>query len=74
MELKIPGISFIADVMQLILVLPCVAMLSIYYQLLTVIGTDTDGIKLILISVTYFLPMLVGVLISIKIYKDKSKN
>ena len=49
-------------------------MSSIYYQLLTVIGTDADGIKLILISVTYFLPMLVGVLISIKIYKDKSKN
>ena len=74
MELEIPGISFIADIMQLIFVLPCVAMLSIYYQLLTVIGTETDGIKLILISAAYFLSMLAGVLISIKIYKDKSKT
>ncbi len=72
MELEIPGISFIADVMQLIFVLPCVAMLSIYYQLLTVIGTETDGIKPVLISAAYFLPMLAGVLISIKIYKGKS--
>lgn len=48
------------------------AMLSIYYHLLTVIGTETDGIKLILISAAYFLPMYAGVLISIKIYKEKS--
>lgn len=74
MELKLPIISFIADVIQLIFILPCVAMLSIYSQLVTAIGTDTDGIKLVLISAAYFIPMLAGMLISIKIYKDNSKN
>lgn len=74
MELKVPVISFIADVMQLIFIFPCVAMLSIYYQLLTVLGTGTDGIKLVLISVAYFIPMLGGMLISLKIYKDNSKK
>lgn len=74
MEKKIPVISIIADCMQLLFVLPCVAMFSIYSQLLTVIGTGTDGIKLILISVAYFLPMLAGIFISLKIYKDKSEN
>lgn len=73
MELKVPVISFVADVFQLIFILPCVAMLSIYSQLLAVIETGTDGIKLILISVAYFIPMLVGILISVKIYKDNSK-
>ena len=72
MELKIPVISFIADVMQIIFILPCIAIVSIYSQLLTVIGTGTDGIKLFLISVAYFLPMLAGIIISLKIYKDKS--
>lgn len=69
MEIKIPVISFIADVLQIIFSLPCVAMLSIYNQLLTVIGTGTDGIKLILISASYFLPMLAGILLSLRIYK-----
>lgn len=69
MELKLPVISFIADVIQLVFILPCVAMVSIYSQLLTVIDTGTDGIKLILI-----IPMLIGMLISIKIYKDNSEN
>ena len=72
MELKLPVISFIADVMQIIFVFPCVALVSIYNQLLTVVGDGSDGIKLILISVAYFLPMLAGVIISLKIYKDKS--
>ena len=72
MDAKLPVISFIADVMQIIFVFPCVAIVSIYSQLLTVIGTGTDGIKLFLISVAYFLPMLAGIIISLKIYKDKS--
>lgn len=72
-ELRIPVISFIADIMLLILSLPCVSMVSVYSQLLTVIGTGVDGIKLILISGAYFLPMLIGIIMSIKIYKDKSE-
>jgi hypothetical protein len=74
MDAKLPVISFIADVMQIIFVFPCVAIVSIYSQLLTVIGIGTDGIKLLLISVAYFLPMLAGIIISLKLYKDKSEN
>lgn len=72
MELKVPIISRIADVVALIFTLPTIAMFSIFYQLLDFIGTGTDGIKLVLIIASYFLPMLAGVLISIKIYKDNS--
>lgn len=70
MELQIPVISRVADILQLIFLLPCIAMVSIYSQLLNVIGTGVDGIKLVLISVAYFLPMLIGIIMSIKIYKD----
>ncbi len=74
MELTIPGISGAADIMQLIFILPCVSILSIYSQLLDVIGSGTDGIKLILISIAYFIPFIVGTVISIKIYRDDFKN
>lgn len=69
---KIPVISSIADILQLILLLPCVSMVSIYNQLAIVIGIETDGIKLVLISVAYFLPMLAGILMSIIIYRHQS--
>ncbi len=74
MELKVPVISIAADCMQLIFIFPCVALLSIYSQLLTVIGTSTDDIRLVLISVAYFIPMLIGILISLRIYKGNYKN
>ena len=71
-ELKLPVVSFVADILVLIFVFPCIAMLSIYYQFLDVIGNDFDGIKLVLISAVYILPMIIGILVSLKIYKDKS--
>jgi len=74
MELKVPVISIAADYIQLIFIIPSVSIQSIYLQLLTVIGTGTDGIKLVLISVAYFIPVLAGILISLKIYKDNRKN
>ena len=74
MELRIPVISFIADILQLIFIFPCIAAMSIFYQLLTVIGNGTDGIKLFLICTAYCIPMIAGLLISLKIYKDKSES
>ncbi len=73
MELRIPVVSFAADIMQLIFILPCVAMLSMIYQVVDVTGVDGYGITLIIISVAYFLPMIAGMLISMKIYKNKSR-
>lgn len=74
MQFKIPVISFIADIFQIIFILPCVAIVSINNQLLKIIGTGTDGIKLVLIIVAYFIPMIAGILISLKIYKSKPNN
>ena len=71
MEINVPVISHIFDILQLIFIFPSVATLSIYYQFLYSIGTDADGIVLILISVAYLVPMIVGTIVSIKIYKDE---
>lgn len=71
MELNVPVISRIFDILQMIFIFPCVATLSIFYQFLDSIGTDADGIVLILISVAYLVPMFVGTIVSIKIYKDE---
>ncbi len=73
-ELRIPVVSSIADFFVVIFMIPTIAMFSIYYQLLDLIGTGTDGIKLILVKTAYFFPMLAGMLISFKIYKDSSKD
>lgn len=72
MELKVPAISFVADILALIFTFPCVAMLSIYWQFLDVIGNDIDGIKMFFVSFIFIIPMIIGVLVSLKIYKDNS--
>lgn len=65
-----PVFLYIANYISLIFTVPLV---SVYHQLLSLIPTGTDGIILILISLAYFIPMLVGILVSLKVYK-KLKN
>ena len=74
MELRIPVVSFVADIILLIFILPCIAMLSMIYQVVYITGADGNGIMLMIIPVVYFLPMIAGMLISIKIYKNKVKQ
>ncbi len=70
MELKIPVISSIADISQLIFILPVVPALSIFYKMLELFGTETDGIKLVLLIALNLLPIIIGLIFSIKIYYD----
>ena len=65
-QVTTPIFSYIANYISLIFTVPLV---SVYHQLLSLIPTGTDGVILVLISIAYFIPMVVGVLISLKVYK-----
>ena len=66
-----PVFSYIANWIALIFTVP---LASIVQQLLSLLPTSTDGMALILISLAYFVPMLIGILISLKIFKKDIKN
>ena len=66
-----PVFSYIANYISLIFTVPLV---SVYLQLISLIPTSTDGLILILISIAYFIPMVVGILISLTIYKKVGAN
>ncbi len=66
-----PVIQYIANYISLIFTVPLV---SVYLQLISLLPTSTDGLILILISIAYFIPMVVGFLVSLKIYNaDKTR-
>ena len=69
-EVKVPVLSSVAEIVLVVFIFPCVPVFSIFWQFLTVIGSNAVGIKMVLPGIVYFLPMLIGMLISIKIYKD----
>ena len=65
-----PVFSYIANYISLIFAVPLV---SVYLQLISLLPTGTDGIILISISLAYFIPMIVGVLVSLNIFKKDIK-
>ncbi len=66
-----PVIQYIANYISLIFTVPLV---SVYLQLISLLPISTDGLILILISIAYFIPMVVGFLVSFKIYNaDKTR-
>lgn len=66
-----PVIQYIANYISLIFTVPLV---SVYLQLISLLPISTDGLILILISIAYFIPMVVGFLVSLKIYNaDKTR-
>ena len=73
-ELNIPIISFIADILVVVFMLPSIGMFSMYVQISNVLGIDTYGMQSVLLSVIFFIPMLIGILYSIKVYKDTLKS
>lgn len=66
-----PVFLYIANYISLIFAVPLV---SVYHQLLSLIPTGTDGAILVLLSIAYFIPMVVGILISLTIYKKVGAN
>lgn len=68
MELEIPVISFIADITQIIFILPVVPALSVFSRMLELFGTGTDGIKLVFLIALNLLPIVISLIFSIKIY------
>lgn len=73
-ELRIPVVSIVSDVLIIFLILPCTAMLSIIYQVADMTGVDAYGIYFIFVSMLYFLPVIVGMLISIKLYVNRVRK
>ncbi|MBQ7115924.1 MAG: hypothetical protein IJN94_05865 [Clostridia bacterium] len=69
-QVTTPIFSYIANYISLIFTVP---LISVYQQLLSLIPTGTDGAILVLLSIAYFIPMVVGVLISLKVYKKLKK-
>lgn len=66
-----PVIQYIANYISLIFTVP---LASVYIQLISLLPISTDGLILILISIAYFIPMVVGFLVSFKIYNaDKTR-
>ena len=74
LELRIPVVSIVSDVLIMFLILPCTAMLSIMYQVADMTGVDAYGIYFIFVAMLYFLPVIVGMLISIKLYINKVRK
>ncbi len=71
MELNMPIVSRVADVLQLIFTFPCIAPLTVYYSFLFLIG---DGaVRIVLLSLAFLSPIIAGVLISVRIYKNGFK-
>lgn len=70
LEVDIPVLSYVAEISIVIFMFLIVPVFSIFYQFLIVIGSYPEAIEMILLSIVYFSPMLIGMLISIKIYKD----
>lgn len=66
-----PVIQYIANYISLIFTVPLV---SVYLQLISLLPISTDGTILVLISIAYFIPMVVGILISLTIYKKVGAN
>ena len=73
-ELNIPVLSSIADILVVVFTLPSIGMFSMYVQASNVLGIDTYGMQSVLLSVIFFIPMLIGILYSIKLYKDTLKS
>ena len=73
-ELNIPVLSSIADILVVVFTLPSIGMFSMYVQASNVLGIDTYGMQSVLLSVIFFIPMLIGILYSIKVYKDTLKS
>lgn len=69
-ELNIPIVSSIADILVVIFMLPGVGMFSMYVQVLKVVGIEAYGLQTVLLSVIFFIPMLIGILCSVKVYKN----
>ena len=72
-ELNIPIISSIADILVVVFMLPSIGMFSIYVQTSNVLGINTYGMQSVLLSVIFFIPIVTGILYSIKVYKDTLK-
>lgn len=69
-EVKVPVLSSVAEIGIVIFMFLIVPVFSIFYQFLSVIGSYPEAIEMILPSIVFFSPMFIGMLISIKIYKD----
>lgn len=58
----------------IVMILPSVAMLSVFGQMLHCFGSGNDGIKLVILIIINIIPMLAGIIAAFKIYNNSLKT